>query len=182
MPDWGQAIGTTGALVYIGFQYHSDRVKDLQQRQNDAEAKRQAERIRRDAEAAQARLISFRRIFELGGETAWMFTVHNDSDRAIRDISLSVLSSAGRELLPSGSQVTPGGMIFTPVNGLRLEVVRPGQQAELRFEFEGSYVEGHEDDPLPDEGCSWFVTFTDAEGLRWKRDGESDMPDRILAD
>lgn len=51
LPDWVEALGTSGALFYIPVQHHSDR-------RRDREEKELAAATRRDTEASQARLIS----------------------------------------------------------------------------------------------------------------------------
>src|SRR6185369_9254276 len=103
VPDWLAAVGTTGGLIFIGFQYHRDRTRDLDERKRLRAAEAETERLRRDAEAAQARLVSFKEVTEHGDGLAWLITVHNDSDRAIRDVELQVFGPTEERLHPAGS-------------------------------------------------------------------------------
>ena len=186
VPDWLAAVGTTGGLIFIGFQYHRDRTRDLDERKRLRAAEAESERLHRDAEAAQARLVSFKEVTEHGDGLAWLITVHNDSDRPIRDVELQVFGPTEERLNHPGSTKGPGGRIFEPVNDVQVDGIEPGRERELRFDFGYSLTDYEEGDHTPDMECTWSVVFTDVAGLRWIKGGrtyrKATPPRRVFAD
>ncbi|MEU7902193.1 hypothetical protein [Actinoplanes sp. NPDC049118] len=86
VPDWIQAIGASGALIYLAVQHQFDRKKTR-------EAREEAERARRDTEAAQARQVVVTYSWRYEETVGCFVTVNvlNDSDRLIRHVALTIL-------------------------------------------------------------------------------------------
>ncbi|WP_250000988.1 hypothetical protein [Actinoplanes sp. M2I2] len=109
-PDWVQALGATGALLFIGFQYKRERKVERRSRH-------EAERLRLHAESAHARSISVEHHSEGGAGVKivdWIFTVHNESDRAIRNVRILVQGPDGEVVSPAGTKKLENGMTVGP--------------------------------------------------------------------
>lgn len=170
IPDWVEAVGTSGALIYIAVQHHRDR-------QKDREVAKVTEATKRDNEARQARLASVTSTwrFDPEGEPqadrspGWRatMTVMNDSSEPIRSIEPGLRDRGTGE-----SGVAEWWWV-----GKFPAVLRPGEHVDLVASPQFQPDEPADDscygpgDPHPrtqlgsryQEG----VYFTDAAGLRW---------------
>ena len=135
VPDWVEALGTSGALIFLAVQYRRDRQRDRKTAQDAADA-------RRDDEARQARLISVkvRWVNEMWDEfdnqppdPTWFgeIQVINDSSQPIRDIcpfiseEKALSDNAGKVIKPALRQWWAHASSDSTV-------VRPGQEITLK--------------------------------------------------
>ena len=187
VPDWVEAFGTSGALIYIAVQHHRDR-------QRDRTAVEAAERAQRDNEARQARLISVTLSwrFDHEGEPreqrwpGWLarLAVTNDSAEPIRNVRAilrprrTLAEMADRFASPE-DRTGDYAAVLRPREEIRMDV-EPLFQAE---EYLGDDEYGP-DRPTPqrqlDSRYQAGVTFTDAAGLRWFQ-SNGGLPHREVA-
>ena len=168
MPDWVEALGTTGALGYIAVQYQRSRTKDQEEK--------------RDAEAAQARLVSYAPLWKRVDDTVSLtFDVNNDSGQVIREVYVEVFDPNGTQLQPIEAELDPDGVLrFVGRVRYWVRSVAPGVHTQLIF-----FVR-------PDDVQTWMpaypdflprmrhaLRFTDGAGIQWRR-REAGAPERVF--
>ena len=168
VPDWVEALGTSGALVYIAFQYHRERGKDRAAREEALEVSRAAELERNDRQAAQARQITVSHGWsysDMEGCTI-LVSVNNDSEQVIRHLALQLADvDTGEDVLDVETPtVTP--MYLT---AQRLKADDMASLSGLPKFQPQKRRDGHDDDGFNelDRKIRVGVSFTDAAGLRW---------------
>ena len=178
VPDWVEAIGTSGALGFLAYQVIRERRRDRQMQEREAAA-------RRDDEARQARLVSVAIKFHYGlldDDYGWRIiaTVINDSaepirnvepylmPRAIASLPLATRRGATREMLKDAIRT------WWPDDDQHT-VISPGKELGVTFvPIEQPDEPGDPHDPATPDTTSPFVekydigaVFTDAAGARW---------------
>jgi hypothetical protein len=183
VPDWVEAIGTSGALLILVGQF-------LRERGKERAAKEFAATAQRDEEARQARLVSVTTRLHYGSideedEYGWKVVVQviNDSSEPIRNIEPFLMPRSVADV-PIGAQwpdyvreAIRGAIRNWWAENSDRTVIRPGQQATLMFVPSDQPDEpGDPNDPTSPDTTRPFcdkyeigATFTDAAGLRWSQ-------------
>ena len=170
LPDWVEAVGTAGALIYIAVQSHQDRRKSREDR-------REALDERRDLEAAQARLVSVSIGWGFGafGHEA-VGRVYNHSSGPISDVATylkDLHTVATSDPLPQDRPTTAAAALVLPGEYSGFTIYPPRRIAAPR---DGNDSAAYQAPMRTFEVC---VEFTDAKGLRWSRVG-SEQPKRLI--
>jgi hypothetical protein len=82
LPDWVEALGTSGALIFLGVQHRFDRRKDRAEREAAAE-------LKRDEEMRQARLVTVTAGWNYSMDTGYNTTIYlfNESGQPLRNLT-----------------------------------------------------------------------------------------------
>jgi hypothetical protein len=158
VPDWVEAFGTSGALIFLAVQHRFDRRKDRADREAAAD-------LKRDEEKRQARLVtvSLGWNFGMGEGHSVTMNLTNHSEQPLRDlIPVAEDRESGRDEIDlQGSSFSESSAVG-PAGRTGFSRVRFQNQPLPREH--GNDNRGQED---LERRLRIGVEFTDAEGRRW---------------
>lgn len=194
VPDWVEALGTSGALGFLAVQL-------VRERKRDRETQERAAATKRDDEAKQARLISIKVSWKFGHECGstevdrpdariWLGQIHvmNDSTQPIRRV-FPYMKHRRNQRGPRWEKFPTFIDRWTPVEG-DPSVLRPGQEVVLEvvpaFADEPAGGRPQHDDDHPsrrrkqlEHDFETGVSYVDAAGILWDHVTEN-LPLRML--